>query len=396
MATLSKAARPIEEVRTTDVLRMILDYGGGYLKVAAQHVLAGRAPEDVAIDIVALKPGHKQLEQILVLDGNKLWCGAREVKAWAVQNPDDLHKIIESPKLCLCSDYKDTPTARRVWIALDAEHGDLIAVQKLFTKHFRCIREATIEAIRRQPRSMAFPQAYWDSVVIESMITVPGNWDGEACGIFRTAASLAGLPFIDITLEPICAAAEDMERVLGNVECGTPVVFADIGKATLDIATVMKMLSAGGKTRPILDIIGTPLTRDVGAQTLQDAALDYVATHPAIMRWGGLAATRQRLGGMSEADFARRFSDEFEIRKKAFPDDPQYTITVTAKTGWQELHGQPNIVIEILKYVSYAPLCRWLRLLTCSGLIWKSSSRAGWIKSLLYSSCTSTVQNKQT
>ncbi|TKA71811.1 hypothetical protein B0A55_06917 [Friedmanniomyces simplex] len=255
-------------VRKQDVLRMIIDNGSGYRKVAAQHALADRPFGDLDIEDIPLKPGRKQLEQVFVLDGHTLLCGANKVRTWAARHPDQLHRIIQSYKRCLCPKYMNTAAATRVWTALDAKPGDLAAIQDLVAAHLRRIREAVIAFYRdRHPKSTRYPREYWDNNRIEAITTVSCNWDHEACVIVRNAALAGGFYNMDVAHEPICAAASDMDRMrgLGDIEYGEEVCFADIVKPTFDVATVRMTESVSDGARPQFDLVGNLIGDDAGA-----------------------------------------------------------------------------------------------------------------------------------
>ncbi|KAK3676537.1 hypothetical protein LTR78_003813 [Recurvomyces mirabilis] len=205
MAALSKP------VRAANALRVIIEYGSGFLKVAAQHALAGQSVDNIAIIVIPLEPGLKEIEQKIVLDGDRL-----------------LHLN---------------------WI--------LDAVKRYYsTSH---------------PSGLRHQQDYWEAIDIESMITVPANSRIEACGIWRNAAHNAGMPNIDIRLEPLCAAASEMEqlRQMRAMEHGDQPCFADIGKGTFDLATVKLNRGATEGLRSELSTVGQVDGADIGAQIVK-------------------------------------------------------------------------------------------------------------------------------
>ncbi|KAK3648943.1 hypothetical protein LTR22_013168 [Elasticomyces elasticus] len=357
-------------VRHEAVLRMILDYGSGQLKVAAQHVRAGQRIVQTEIDQIPLQEGWYTLEQILVFDGEDIICGTNDVESWAAQHPNEHHKIIQDLKLCLCEGYKNIMAAKRVWEAVGENVGNMTVIQNMLGKHFRWIRGRIVDYYRSEHTSGIHPDdgedIDWDKIKKELIITVPCNWDDEAHGIVRNAADDAGFSegdTLDIIFEPVAAAAADMERMRrqGDIKYSDQMCFADIGKGTFDIATPMMLAPLPGESRPRFPIIGTPLGDDAGAHKTHEHAWELMQTHATVQLWGSVSRICQLLGNMSESEFARRFSDEFELRKKSFPGRANYPITVSAKAGWQNVPGgQPNILIDL----SHADMTRIFKLWT--------------------------------
>ena len=81
------AAALSRTVRVEDVLRVIIDYGTGFLKVAAQHALAGQLIDGGLIQIIPLKPGYKEVEQKIIIDGEQLLYGSSEIRKWVCRAP---------------------------------------------------------------------------------------------------------------------------------------------------------------------------------------------------------------------------------------------------------------------------------------------------------------------
>ena len=278
--------------------------------------------------------------------------------------------IIESVKLCLCTGYKDSPVTKRVYAALNAKEGDLAAIQLFLTRHFRSILEKVKNHhSTNHPTGMRHQRDYWDCIRIESMITVPANCSTEACGIWRNAAHNAGMPNIDIRLEPLCAAASDMRQLCetGIIDYGSQMCFADIGKGTFDLATARIGHGASDNSRPEIYTVGKVDGADLGAQRLNDEARkwlleEWVVSHP-IYRTTGVRGICRLLGNLSHDEFHRRFSDGFEIAKKEFAgdaDDSIYSITIQARRGWQQVPGsQPNLVIDMPQSALEAIYTTW-------------------------------------
>ncbi|KAK3654008.1 hypothetical protein LTR56_003443 [Elasticomyces elasticus] len=344
MAELSKPAR--------DVLRMIVDLGSGYLKVAAQISRNGQPFEEIAPERIPLKAGtgRYELEQVLVIDGETLICGESEVKKWEARNPDQHHRVIESPKLCLCRKYRDSPTARRVWTALGAKPGDLTAIQNLFADQLEWCRQTVFAHYRTDHTSSIHPRTDWDNVGVETIITVPCNWDDEARGIIRNAAYQASVhdyDKINIAYEPVCAAASDMEamRKANDIQYGDKVLFMDLGKSTVDLSPVEMRERANSEPQSQFHLAGKPFGDDAGAQDVNEAAWLYIQSHSSVLDFGGnLDGTRDRLGNLDESDFYRRFNNTFERVKRHFQNDEDYHITISARHGWQhrrDVQGRP-------------------------------------------------------
>ncbi|KAK4570093.1 hypothetical protein LTR86_003063 [Recurvomyces mirabilis] len=236
--------------------------------------------------------------------------------------------------------------------------ADLAAVQIFLTRHLQWI----LDAVKRyystsHPTGLRRQQDHLDQIRIESMITVPANCSIEACGIWRNAAHNAGMPNIDIRLEPLCAAASELEqlRQIGAIEYGDQMCFADIGKGTFDLATAKISRAATDDGQPELHTVGTPDGADLGAQMVNDGAwrwllVDWIPSQP-MFRATKINGICRLLGNMPPEAFHRRFADGFEVTKKDFAGDAEdatYSITIQAQRGWQQVPGsQPNLVIDM-------------------------------------------------
>ncbi|KAK5737164.1 hypothetical protein LTR17_006947 [Elasticomyces elasticus] len=250
MAVLSKPAR-------RDVIRVVNDWGTGFVKVGAQYVREGQRFEEVDIDDIPLQPGHyRQLEQIMVLDGDNFVCGKSQI---------------------------------------------------LLTKHFSWILKAVMRFYREQHISGMNQDTDHDKAQVQLVNTVPCNWDDEACIVIRNAACEAKLhddDTFEVVPEPICAAAYDLTRMIaqGHVKYGDLVCFFDIGKGTADIATVcMSELaepSPSGARKKLVIVGKTPSHDEGGAQVVNDLAWKYVESPSRrfFRRWGSLKATCAKLG----------------------------------------------------------------------------------------------------
>ena len=328
-------------VREVDVIRVPIDYGSAMLKVAAQHFVVDHALGGPIDDI--LLDDRKQLEQIMVRDDDGLICGLNAVRNWAATHPDRLNEILEYPKLCLCAKYKDTPTARRVCDALSAKYGDIAEVQELIAAQMVWIKQAVLSFYRNQHiKGRRYPQEYWDAIRIECMITVPCMWDESARGVMRNAAASAGVSNIAILLEPLSVAAVEMDKMrgIGDIGANETVAFLDIGHSTADLASVMETASKSNDRRSSLRIVGTPFGDDVGAQVLHVAAEEAMIQKCQEM-YGGctVADVCRRLGNMPEHEFLRRFSEAFGLRKKGFPGEQVYHVSVSGMPEWWNIPG---------------------------------------------------------
>ncbi|KAK5686497.1 hypothetical protein LTS10_002616 [Elasticomyces elasticus] len=344
MANLFEPAR--------EVLRMIVDLGSGYLKIAAQISRNGQPFEEIPPERIPLKAGTSlyELEQVLVFDGETLICGESEVKKWEARNPDKHDKIIESPKLCLCRKYRDSETAKRVWVALGAKHGDMTAIVNLFADQLEWCRETVFAHYRTGHTSSIHPRTSWDDIAVETVITVPCNWDDEARGIIRNAAFQAivhDYDKINIAYEPVCAAASDMEvmRKANDIKYNDKVLFLDLGKSTVDLGPVQMREGATNGLQLQFHLAGKPYGEDAGAQDVNETAWKHVQSHPNVLDFGGdLEGVCDRLGNMEKSDFYRRFNNTFERVKRHFPNDEEYHITISARHGWQhrrDTQGRP-------------------------------------------------------
>lgn len=106
--------------RNRDYIRVVIDDGSGYLKVVAQHVLAGESVANVPKDTIQLQEGtiilepclvskrshfgigEDKIRQIYVIDGETLHCGEIEVANWLQEHPSMADKVIEVCLLPSC------------------------------------------------------------------------------------------------------------------------------------------------------------------------------------------------------------------------------------------------------------------------------------------------------
>lgn len=347
MANLSELAR--EE----DVLRVVIDYGSRFVKVGAAHCRAGQPPSDLSIQDIPLEPGRKRLQQKLIVDGDNIIHGANAVRDWIAKHPEQADKVIEMHKLCLSPDHINSPAAMRVWKALDARPGDLAAVQELLTKHLIVLHDAVFRYYRQGSANIHSDSSYWDSIKLETSITVPCLWDETAHGIMRNAANSAGFPNVSLRLEPLCAAAYDINkmRTMADHDSEKIICFEDIGGSTQDLAVVRMGRSHDGAKTATYSTVGVPAGSVAGGNYVNDLAWKSLPERPEVRRRGGIEEVCRRLGGMSEFAFSRRFSDEIEHRKKEFPSEESYVVAISAKPGWQLLRkGESMLVIAYTRY----------------------------------------------
>jgi hypothetical protein len=211
--------------KTEDRIRACIDMGSGNLRVEDQFVPAGERPSNVPHNTVQLATVQPHIELVLLYTGDhkfeNLILGRESVKDWVDNHPDDACKVVEQPKLALCVDYKDSVTVKRVYEALEVQHGELFKVQDVLTHVLAfCLRK-----IRDHMRSMSRcrakrqqPNQDWDNIAVELQLTVPIMWDDIARGVMRNAASDAGFKDTVLRSEPLCAAASYLAKEWNKCE----------------------------------------------------------------------------------------------------------------------------------------------------------------------------------
>lgn len=209
--------------RNHDYLRIVIDDGSGRLKVAGQHIPAGATPSKLEVDVVCMQAGCSTLDQkfLIAKDSrgqSRLLQGDIEVTNWVNNHPEYEHSVIEGHKLVLFDEYKDLPASRGFFQAIESRHGDMGNVQEFTALRYKIIRDGVISFYKdHSAKGLDRDREYWDNIAIEVMITVPALWGAQACSILKSAAADAGFSSINLRLEPLCAAALNMQK---HIEAG--------------------------------------------------------------------------------------------------------------------------------------------------------------------------------
>lgn len=264
----------------------------------------------------------------------------------------------------LCGEHSNSWTVKKLYKALNADHGEVADIQQFLTAKLRQARAGIPNWYAKEsPKSLKYPLQYWQEVRIEAMITVPCMWDARSECVMRNAATDAGFENVQLLLEPLCAAALDIHLLLeaGCLKYGSVITWHDIGCATNDFATVRinKPETPGGL--PQLEIVGSRTGHLLGAHLVNDMAFEYVQEY--IKSSGGMQGTLLRLGRMSKEELSRQVSAEIEIRKKIHPV-VDFSITITAMADWQmNPDGVPHLSIRIKEDRMLGWLEAWTSLL---------------------------------
>lgn len=211
---------------TRNYITSLIDDGTGFLKVAAKHIRVGQIVTSVASDTIRFERGRDSIENNCVYDRStepgkprELLLGNEEMKSWAKRNrglQDMEDRIIRFPKLALCPRLRRSPAAKRALAALDVDEGETsdfqAALLRFKTDYFRKIRAKILLTYQERSMDKSLTKEYWDALPVEAIITVPVMWDATAQNIVTSAATLAGFTRVCTRLEPLCAAAREIER----------------------------------------------------------------------------------------------------------------------------------------------------------------------------------------
>jgi hypothetical protein len=137
-----------------EYIRLGIDYGTGYLKLAVQHIYPGRDENSTEIHDVCLDDLNNAAEEVAIeqvavwtLERGLIW-GARPVKRWTEDNPEDKVIKLSSWKLVLMKTFQDRDVVRQTIKALgspDDQRSVRGDIQSLITEHMRQIKVRVLE-----------------------------------------------------------------------------------------------------------------------------------------------------------------------------------------------------------------------------------------------------------
>lgn len=190
-----------------------IDYGSGKLSVQCKFVQAGENADAVEPDTIQLLNSENEQKQDLLVFTNEAGADyvlyGAEVTEHLQHHPKDAPNVIDMLKLALYEPYKDKPVVQRLYAILGVQHGDLWQVTRILRLHLEKIRRHVLRWYRVEKPAL-FHASFWDSVQLETMITVPVMWNGTSQSIMRNAAVDAGFSNVRLRLEPLAAAALNM------------------------------------------------------------------------------------------------------------------------------------------------------------------------------------------
>lgn len=147
-----------------EYVRLGIDYGTGYLKLATQYIYPGR--NDNATDIFDVFLDHHNsassvaIEQVAIWpDGHRLIWGKRPVDRWNRDHPHEQKVLLSAWKLALITDFRDREVVQSTVDALGCGkdyHSVTSAVQDVITEHLRQIKSEVLKWCKeKSPASMS-------------------------------------------------------------------------------------------------------------------------------------------------------------------------------------------------------------------------------------------------
>lgn len=249
---LSKMAlSPCDIPQHKALLRLVIDDGTGEMKVAGQFFPAHPTSQTPTPFTIRLN-GQLSVAQKAVLEdnldtGTLIW-GDRDVNLWRRHNPRRTNEACQLWKLALSEVYRDSPTARAVFRAIGAEHGNMEDIEEFTTIRLRRLHAEIIDRLVSNHTTLADlaegadAKHYWENEVeIETLLMVPAKWSQDAQSIMIAAATDTGFTNVGVVYESLVAVASELHRLEENrhVRVGDVIVVLDIGQGTVDISTAM-------------------------------------------------------------------------------------------------------------------------------------------------------------
>jgi hypothetical protein len=136
-----------------EYIRLGIDYGTGYLKLAVQYIYPGRNESSQDTHDVYLEDLNDIAQEVAIKqvairteDQGLIW-GKRPVQRWIQDHPEDRDSVLSAWKLALMANFKDREIVQQTIKALGSpdqrsHEGEL---QELITEHLRQIKARTLE-----------------------------------------------------------------------------------------------------------------------------------------------------------------------------------------------------------------------------------------------------------
>jgi hypothetical protein len=152
-----------------EYIRLGIDYGTGYLKLAVQYIYPGRNENSQDINDVYLEDLNDiaqevAIEQVAVwtLERGLIW-GKRPVHRWIQDHPEDRKFMLSAWKLALMPNFKDREIVQRTTKALGSpdQRSHEGGLQSLITEHLRQIKARTLEWCQEKNPVNSFLRPDW-------------------------------------------------------------------------------------------------------------------------------------------------------------------------------------------------------------------------------------------
>ncbi|PIA92294.1 hypothetical protein CB0940_09183 [Cercospora beticola] len=325
-------------VRPNPVLLISIDLGSFYLKCWAKHVPAGRHADDTTPYAVYLMPGFRKIRLSLLIvpdeqgESKLLW--GDEVTQHLRHHPEDSHRVFDNIKLALCAKYNHHAAVRHIREVLGCPQGESVLgnIQHVYTLMLEKARNACLRWYTYDSdQGSAMNPDYWRAVPVELKVTIPAMWNETAQSIMKHAALDAGYRNVRLYLEPLCAAAAEMTKLISQR------LLEDVAMTRIKAASVPD-------GRPVMVAVGEAAGDSLGCHVVHELTWQCFEFSPELRRHGGLANCSRLLQGLSEAEMRRQLSSYVEDRmKKPDPRDFPVMIESAAPPGPGELS---NIMVK--------------------------------------------------
>lgn len=153
-----------------EYVRLGIDYGTGFLKLATQLIYLGR--RETAKDIYDVRldsfncTAAVPIEQIAIWpDGRNLIWGKRPVDRWLRDHPNERNVVLSAWKLTLMDKFKDREVVQSTVDALECakdRHSIISAVETVITEHLRQIKSETLTWCKEKSPANMSRQPDWD------------------------------------------------------------------------------------------------------------------------------------------------------------------------------------------------------------------------------------------
>jgi hypothetical protein len=152
-----------------EYIRLGIDYGTGYLKLAVQYIYPGRKESSQDIDDVCLEDLNDIAQEVAIKqvavwtkDHGLIW-GKRPVQRWIQDHPEDRDKVLSAWKLALMANFQDREIVRQTTKALGSldQRSHEGGLEELITEHLRQIKARTLEWCQEKSPANYFLRPDW-------------------------------------------------------------------------------------------------------------------------------------------------------------------------------------------------------------------------------------------